>query len=443
MRKKLLRWLLCGQLLAVVLCCLVSFYYVRGELEDLFDDRLRQLAYSVPVDGDFELPAPPPLTNLQDDEDDFVIQIWRADGTLLRHLNRKEGSPALVREGFSTHFSHDMLWRSFVHRRGARLIQASQPFSDRLEMTTGIAVGAIAPVLLLILVLGGIIWVSVTRSLRPLTDLTAGLRRRQPYALDPLSEENLPDELQPLVQALNSLLARLESAIEGQRRFVADAAHELRTPLAAVQLQAQVLQQSRGKEERQQALEQVRVGTERATHLVRQLLTLARLEPEDRLRLFEPVDLCALVKTVVAEQAPTALKREIDLGVCEAEPLTLIGDSEGLRILLGNLVDNAVRYTPSGGQIDVALRCEGGQALLVVEDNGPGIPAAERTRVFERFYRRPGSEVSGSGLGLAIVREIVIRHRGKIELDEGAQGVGLRVSVWLPLGLARQQQGEC
>lgn len=433
MRKRLLRWLLLGQLLAVVLCCIVSFFYVRNELEDLFDDRLRQLAYSVPINGDFELPSPPPLTNLQDDDDDFVIQVWDGDGTLLQHLNRKEGTPALAEEGFSTHASHDMLWRSFVLRQGERLVQTSQPFSDRLEMATGIAVGAIAPVLLLILVLGGIIWVSVRRSLRPLTMLTEQLRQRRPQALTPLPEQALPEELQPLVQALNGLLGRLQGALDGQRRFVADAAHELRTPLAAVQLQTQVLQRVDNEEERTAALSQIRAGTERAAHLVRQLLTLARLEPDDRQRPLERVDLCAEMKAVVAELAPAALRRDIDLGVCEAEPAVLFGDLEGLRILLGNLVDNAVRYTPSAGRIDVGLRCEGELACLTVADSGPGIPVAERERVFERFYRRAGSGVSGSGLGLAIVREVIDRHGGDIELTDGEHDRGLKVVVRLPL----------
>ncbi|PNU20516.1 hypothetical protein C2E25_07295 [Geothermobacter hydrogeniphilus] len=440
MRKRLLRWLLLGQLLAVVLCCIVSFLYVRNELEDLFDDRLRQLAYSVPVSGDFELPSPPPLTNLQDDDDDFVIQVWDENGTLLHHLNRKEGTPSLAEEGFSTHFSHNMLWRSFVLRQGERLIQTSQPFSDRLEMTTGIAVGAIAPVLLLILVLGGIIWISVRRSLRPLTMLTEQLRQRRPLALNPLPEQALPDELHPLVQALNGLLGRLKGALDGQRRFVADAAHELRTPLTAVSLQAQVLQLARSDEERTRALRQVREGIERASHLVHQLLTLARLEPEDQQRPFEQVDLCTLVKEVVAEQAPVAVKRDIDLGVSECEPAVLGGDAEGLRVLLGNLLTNAIRYSPVGGQVDVRLRREADQVGLEVADSGPGIPLAERERVFERFYRRLGSEGTGSGLGLAIVREIVTRHRGTIELTDVERGTGLRVSVRLPLNSSHEQR---
>jgi len=287
-------------------------------------------------------------------------------------------------------------------------------------------------VLVLLLVLGGIIWIRVARSLRPLTRLTAQLRQRRPFALDSLPEQGLPEELQPLVEALNELLGRLHDVFEGQRRFIADAAHELRTPITAVRLQAQVLQLARRDEERTQALQQVRAGIARASHLVSQLLTLARLEPGGQAPAFELVDLGTIVKEVVAEQAPAAVKRNIDLGVSECEPVVLCGDPEGLRVLLGNLLTNALRYSPAGGRVDVVLRRESEQARLDVVDNGPGIPPAERERVFERFYRRPGSEGDGSGLGLAIVREIVARHLGAIELTDVERSSGLRVSVRLP-----------
>lgn len=432
-RKRLLRWLLIGQLLAVVLTGTITFYYVRGELEDLFDDRLRQLAYSIPTEGNFVPAEPLPLTNIQDDDDDFVIQIWRDDGTMLLHLNRSEGTPVLATEGFSNHLAHGMLWRSFVLRRGDKLVQASQPFSDRLEMSTGVALGAIAPVVVLVLVLGILVRISVNYGLSPLHTLTRALGKRRPFAMDPLASEGLPDEVMPLVLVLNNLLERLDVALQGQRKFVADAAHELRTPLAAVQLQTQLLQKIDDAEERQQALLQIRAGTARASHLVQQLLTLARLEPEDWQRPFTDVDLSALIKEVVAEQSQPALNRQIDLGVAEDEAVTLNGDSESLRIMLGNLIDNALRYTPNGGQVDVTLRQTEGTAVVEILDNGPGIPVTEQKRVFARFYRRPGTFEIGSGLGLAIVQEVVSRHQGEVTLAERENSPGLKVTVRLPL----------
>jgi len=422
-RKKLLRWLLIGQLLAVSIAGIITFVYVRSEIEDMFDDRLRQIAYSVPPSDNFVFPTAPELKSLRDDDDDIVIQIWTAEGRLLLQLNHREGTPALAGEGFGNHWSKGNLWRSFVLRRGDRLVQVSQSFSARLEVSTDVALGAIAPALVLVMVLGGLVWVAIGRGLRPLTDLANALKRRRPYSLEPLAAAGLPDEIRPLVTALNELLNRLDDALQGQRKFVADAAHELRTPLTAVQLQAQLLQRATGEEERHQALAQIRAGTARAGHLVHQLLTLARLEPEDRQRPFAPVDLSALMKSVVGEHAATALSREIDLGVSRDEPLVISGDAESLRVMLGNLVDNAVRYTPPGGRVDVSLKKADGCARFEVMDTGKGVPTAERSQVFARFYRRPGTQELGSGLGLAIVQEVVVRHGGRILLDDGDNGI--------------------
>ncbi|WP_020677585.1 ATP-binding protein [Geopsychrobacter electrodiphilus] len=429
-RKKLLRWLLIGQLIAIVTSSGLTFFYVRGELANLFDDRLRQLAYSVSATGEF---LPPPLTSLQDNDDDFVIQVWRGDGSLLTNINRKEGAPNLAEEGFSTHLSNKMLWRSFVLRRGDRLIQTSQPYSDRLEMSTGIALGAVAPVIVLVFVLGILVWVSVGLGLRPLKEITRALGLRRPYALTPLLMQDAPEEIKPLIDALNDLLKRLGEALDGQRKFIADAAHELRTPLAAVQLQAQLLERVSSVEKKTAALEQIRAGTSRASHLVTQLLTLARMEPEDWQRPFTRVDLSALMKSVVTDHSSAALNRQIDLGVGRDEALFIKGDTESLRIMLGNLVDNAVRYTPEGGRVDVTLSRFENFAQFEIQDNGQGIPDAERVQVFARFYRRPGTSELGSGLGLAIVQEVVTRHHGEITLADAEQQNGLRVLVRLPL----------
>lgn len=431
-RKKLLRWLLIGQLVAVGLTGTITFFYVRSELEDLFDDRLRQLAYSMPTEGQYNL-ATPPLTKLQDEDDDFVIQVWGKKGALLGHLNRKEGAPELAAEGFSTHLSKGMLWRSFVLRRGDQMVQTSQPFTDRLEMTTGVALGAIAPVLVLIVILGGVVWVSVGRGLFPLKKLTSDLGNRHSYSLEPLAADTLPDELQPLVQALNGLLVRLGDALESQRKFVADAAHALRTPLTAVQLQAQLLQRATTEEAREQAQAQILTGTARASHLVHQLLTLARMEPEDWQHPLEAVDLSKLLKSVAADHALAALNRQIDLGVSHDESLMTRGDIESLRVMLGNLVDNALRYTPKGGRVNLALRKAGDFAQLEVTDTGRGIPVSDREQVFTRFYRRPGTSEMGSGLGLAIVQGVVARHHGKVRMEDGENGTGLKLIVNLPI----------
>jgi two-component system OmpR family sensor kinase len=272
----------------------------------------------------------------------------------------------------------------------------------------------------------------VGRGLSPLERLARDVRRRTPGALEPLPQRGLPEEVQPLVQSLNDLLQRLERALHTQRAFVADAAHELRTPLTALRLQAQVAERTTDQTERREALGSLKQGVERASHVVQQLLTLAREEDQPA---SEPgaVQLDELARDVVAQYTPLAQSRGVDLGLARVEPVTVTGGAPALRTLLSNLVDNAVRYTPAPGRVDVAAFLDGAQAALEVADSGPGIPPEDRPRVFDRFYRRAGETSEGSGLGLAIVKQIVSHHGGTIALDDAGSAGGLKVAVRLPL----------
>jgi two-component system OmpR family sensor kinase len=246
-----------------------------------------------------------------------------------------------------------------------------------------------------------------------------------------------------LVQALNGLLQRLGETLAAQRTFIADAAHELRTPLTAVHLQAQLAERASSDGERVKALAELKSGLERATRLSEQLLTLARAEPgvDSSERAAQTIDLAPLAREVIEELAPLAAQRGIDLGLSEAAATPVSGDREALRTLLSNLVDNALRYTASGGRVDVATVQEGDRSALWVRDNGPGIAPAERERVFDRFYRGqpdgdPTARVRGSGLGLAIVKRVAERHGARIELGPGIDGAGLGVSVHFPAAAA-------
>ena len=283
----------------------------------------------------------------------------------------------------------------------------------------------------LIPVLAAVIWIGVGRALRPLQALSREVRARSATDLAALSREGLPEEVQPLVSSLNDLLDRLQRAIEAQGQFVADAAHELRTPLTAVQLQLQVFQRAESQPERDEALRRLTEGVRRSTHLVQQLLTLARQEPESTASQRQLVELSALAEQVAGDFALLAREKAIDLKL-DLQPATVPGDAEGLRVMLNNLVDNAIRYTPGGGHVRLSVRRGETGSTLQVEDTGPGIPEEQRARVFDRFYRAAGDEVEGSGLGLAIVKRVVDRHLGRIELDTGSGGIGLRVSVLLP-----------
>jgi two-component system, OmpR family, sensor kinase len=247
---------------------------------------------------------------------------------------------------------------------------------------------------------------------------------------------NLPGEVQPLVGALNDLLGRLGAALERERGFMADAAHELRTPLTALYLQMGALARATTEAERADAMEKLSAGVQRAIRLVEQLLSLARQEPRAEV-VRRRVRFDDLAREVVAEMVPLADARKIDLGISASQPAYVLGDPEALRTLVRNLVDNAVRYTPVGGTVDVSVQESDGPGnshgtILRVVDTGPGIPADERQRVFDRFYRPPGTSPPGSGLGMAIVKAIADAHAASISLDNGPNGPGLAVSVSFP-----------
>jgi two-component system OmpR family sensor kinase len=315
---------------------------------------------------------------------------------------------------------------------------------ERRELAASMALRTIVPLLAVLPVLGLLIWFIIARGLKPLERVATAVGRRSPTQLEPLAERDLPREVRPLVQALNGLLQRLGEALAAQRTFIADAAHELRTPLTAVHLQAQLAERAATDAERRKALADLKSGLERATRLSEQLLTLARTEPGVGVaeRAAASVDLSALSRDVIAELAPLAADKEIDLGLSEGGSAAVRGDRDALRTLLSNVVDNALRYTPAKGRVDVAVGPEGDRIALVVRDNGPGITPAERARVFDRFYRGqpvavPGdaaerTSVRGSGLGLAIVKRIAEWHGAEIALGAGLDGKGLGVTVRFP-----------
>jgi two-component system OmpR family sensor kinase len=231
---------------------------------------------------------------------------------------------------------------------------------------------------------------------------------------------------------LNDLLQRLATALATQRAFIADAAHTLRTPLTAVHLQTQMVARATEDAERQQTVAALQRGVERATHLVHQLLTLARLEPEATQSLQGRVALNPLLHTVIADHVPLATAKRIDLGLARDDPACLLGDVNSLRILFDNLLENAIRYTPEGGTVDVQITSTSDVIQVEVIDTGPGIPPAERIRVFDRFYRREGTDGPGSGLGLAIVKTIAERYRGQITLHNRNHGPGLVACLTFP-----------
>jgi two-component system OmpR family sensor kinase/two-component system sensor histidine kinase QseC len=270
------------------------------------------------------------------------------------------------------------------------------------------------------------VWWLVGAVLAPLRRVAGAVKRVQPETLAPLVTTGLPSEVVPLVAALNAMLARLGQAFDAQRAFVADAAHELRSPLAALKLQLELLRRATEDTDRAEATDALAAGIERARHLVEQLLTLARSEAATAAP--TEVALDEIARQAAADALPLAHERGVALAVEAEVAVPVRGDAAALRVLARNLADNAVRYTPRGGQVELRAAVDDGAAALTVDDSGPGIAPAERGRVFDRFYRGATGGAGGSGIGLAIVRAVAQRHGAHVELMDSPLG-GLRAVV--------------
>jgi two-component system sensor histidine kinase TctE len=277
-----------------------------------------------------------------------------------------------------------------------------------------------------------LVWIGVRYGLRPLVAVRSQIEARSPRELKPLETQAVPAEVRPLVDALNGLFEVLREAARSQRQFVADAAHQLRTPIAGLLGHLELLTQDPAAQALEASLATLRDGVSRVAHSANQLLALARAEPSANLAdRFEDIELKPLIERVIERNVDRSLKAQLDLGA-DVDAACVTGSAWLIEDLLGNLVDNALNYTPAGGRVTV--RCGGGaaEAYLEVEDDGPGIPEAERGRVRQRFYRLPGSQGHGCGLGLAIVEEIARLHRADVTIDSGALGRGTRIRVQFP-----------
>lgn len=436
-RNKLLLWLGLGLFTIIVIAGAGLYFQARGEANQIFDYQMRQIAASLPRQAFSPISPGQQLPEL---EDEIMMQIWDSRGTVIYHSHARSVMPRQAELGFANVRGPNGMWRVYSAQIGNTVVQVAQPQSARDEIAAQMAVKTVAPMLLLFPLIGILAWLAVSRGLAPVRRAAAEVKARDMNSLQPLADVGMPQEIQPLTHALNDLLARLKHSTETQRAFVADAAHELRTPLTALRLQAQLAERACGEEERRAAFADLKSGLERATHLVHQLLTLARQEPDAMS--FAEVDLRALLGSVVSDLSSVAEHGGIDLGLSgqeDALPLPVSGNADALRILFNNLVDNALRYTPTGGVVDVSFDTSvAGRCTVVIQDSGPGIAESEMPRVFDRFYRasRPqeqnaGRAAFGSGLGLAIVRQVADLHRVPVELKN--TGKGLQARVTFPL----------
>ena len=436
LRRRLLGLLLGGVAAAWLATMVFSYVDAHHEVDELFDAQLAQVAQTLLAvaahDRDHDI----------EDFGDVVhkyqrrlrFQIWRTDGKLLMRSKNAPETPLTATDGFSETRGEDGHWRHFSQWNDDRSlqVQVSENHHIRDDLIAHIAWRLLLPALFGLPLIGFWVWLATRHGLASLDGIAGQIASRAPQQLQPVTPAAAPEEIRTMLEALNGLFRRVESALESERQFTADAAHELRTPLAALQAQLQVALRARDDEERQRSLGQLQSGLTRAAHLVDQMLQLARLDPESGLPNPQPVDLGRLAEAVCADLGPLILDKNLDFALDAAPGCIIDGQTEWLRVLLRNLVDNAIRYTPAGGTLHVGVTRTDGQCRLSVSDSGPGIPASEREAVQRRFHRLDQDSQPGSGLGLAIVARIAELHGADLDFGpaEGAQG--LRVTVTWP-----------
>lgn len=450
-RRRLLLTLLSITVTVWSITIVTSYHDTRHEIGELFDAQLAQSARTLLSVAGHELEElegstleqahvhfhieDPLRTNGHVYEHKVAYQLWKQPDNilLLRSFNAPETPLSLQAQGYSNREIGDEAWRvlSLPDEASGFQIQVGQALAIRDELTDLIAGRIGGPAIIALPLLALLIFIGIGRSLRPLQRLTEAVVHRAPNNLEAIDVKDVPDEIHPLITALNSLFERLGRAFESDRRFTADAAHELRTPLAAMKTQAQVAMRSKDPAERDSAMGKMLEGVDRATRLVEQLLTLARVDPEAGLAQSGQVNLLRLVEEAIADHEPLARAKNITLQLNAAHVLSIAGHRESLCILMRNLLDNAIRYSPEGGEVHITLGEGIESILLCVADSGPGIPKAERERIFGRFIRLAGQETSGSGLGLSIVQRITELHKAQITLDQSALG-GLEICMRFP-----------
>ena len=445
LRGRLLGFVLVAILLAAILQAITAYRGALQQADAMFDDHLQQVARSM------RSGAPLGMTAEDGTDDagfDLYVQIWGQDGTPLFRSTRSALPPRAVL-GFSDVQANGNRYRVYSLQTPLQTVQIAQDLSARTARAQALAARAVLPFALLTPLLMLAVWWVISRSLAPIERARRQVARRAADDFSPLESSNLPAEVRPLVDELNALFVRVRNAFDNQKNFVADAAHELRSPLTALKLQAQALRHTGGAVPPDPAaldagVTRLNQGIDRTITLVEQLLVLARVEAGagQAQSTNGPVDLYEVVKLAIADMLPQAAQKHIDLGLACANaddgdnpaqahrPVCVSGQSDALRMLLRNLIDNAIKYTPASGQVDVALRLDGAHCTLSVEDSGPGIALQDRARVFDRFYRANDMATQpGSGLGLAIVNIIAERHGGTITLGTSLPLGGLQVDV--------------
>jgi two-component system, OmpR family, sensor kinase len=391
----------------------VSYRLASDEANTFLDNQLRQIALNA-GEGVTDTADSPP--SLHDPEDDFSVEIWNGADETLRASRPAVYIPRRSQAGFADVHAAGEDWRVYTSIGGARTVQVAHSEVVRQETAQHAAISAAIPILVVIPLAWLLIGWALGRFLGRLTIVASAIAERSLDSKDPIPLEGVPKEVSPLVVGMNSLIERLQYALDQQRRFVSDAAHELRTPLTALSLQIENLQQELGQGATGACLTELERGTRRASSLIDQLLRMARYDASREVDMAEPVDLPELLKSCIADEIPIAESRGVDLGIATMERVYILGARSELQNLFANLIDNAVRYTPPGGAVDVNIRQCGRRAVVEIADTGCGMPSDLLPRVFDRFFRAAPPGIEGNGLGLSIVKAIADRHGLGVEL---------------------------
>lgn len=441
-RRRLLLFVIPSVLMLVIGAALITYWVALRAANTAYDrallDPVIDLSENIKSDANgprLELSAQAQHALLYDQADTLVFQIRAPDGRIVAGVDDLPApAPSSQRETFFDAVHHGEPIRvAAVRTEGGFLVQVGETLNKRNHLVRDVLATELVPTLLIALVSIGFAWVGVARGLEPLERVRSELLQRSPQDLRPLNDRNVPVELLPAVAAFNRLLDRLREASEMQQRFLANAAHQLRTPLAGLQMHIELLLRRDLASDLRAEVETMHDATTRAGRLARQLLALAKVESASgQSQPLEALDLKMVAEAAAQEWVPRAVERDIDLGFA-LDSVKAVADPLLLRELLNNLVDNALRYTPSGGSVTVRSGEAGGTPFLSVEDTGPGIPEVARSRIFERFYRVEGSPGDGSGLGLAIVKEVVDKHGAALAVETPGRGQGTRIVVSFPL----------
>lgn len=422
------------------LCAAAAIYFsVENEINRLLDNSLRQVALA------YQNVRSQDILRIRRDffaqDESMVVQIIDPN-TGAKALSRSmDPLPIADQIGFSNVKIGGEIWRLYTTQNSyGPIIEVAQPTFVRSEIALQSAKSVLLPLFFMLVLIALVCQIIIGQGFRALSRTASAIGRRSPSSLTPLSLKGLPAEIEPLVSSLNNLLEQLSDSLKAQKRFASDAAHELRTPLTALTLQIQLAERAKTEEARQKAFGRLKDGIKRATRLVTQLLTMARLDPDNRSQPLLPLDLTALAHSVCDELAPLAAQKNIKLKAASDKPAVAIANEDALRLLMNNLCDNAMRYTPADGHIEIRTYIRASKAFIEVCDDGPGVPETERERIFERFYRAEGTKtIPGTGLGLAIVRRVAELHGGTPSLDAGLNGKGVCFRISFPVAGAQEE----